>query len=50
MTISKQNNIISLNMRSTEFEMILEVLKTKDYMAHFVQIMDGYLDTYERDQ
>ena len=49
MTISRTGDIISLNMRKSEFDMIHLFLKNVELATIFTQVMEGYLDTYERD-
>lgn len=49
MTISKDGGIISLNVRKNEFDLLHTILKSIDLASVFTQVMEGYLDTYERD-
>jgi hypothetical protein len=49
MTISKNEGIISLNLSKSEFHLMHLELKNVDGTSPFTQVMEGYLDTYERD-
>jgi hypothetical protein len=49
MTISKEGNIISMNVRKWEFDVIYSLVKEKEHAKALANVMVGYYDTFEED-
>jgi len=50
MTITKNGNIISLNVNRTELDTLFIMLRDERCGVDFVNVINGYIDTYERDK